>query len=359
LIRRLFYILLPVWLICVPEPAFSQDADITVTAGVDRQTAYIGDLINYTIDINYDSTIVLTPPAVGINLGGFEVKDYNVGEEKRQENGRFSQNLSFKLATYTTGEFIIPSMPLEYMTPDSVFKTIAADPIKIEIKSILADTVGADTLLPRNMKPQASLPHDNTVTYIVIAAVIVVLAIVAVIYIIRRRRQHPEDYFDPRSPFEIAMDDLKQLHDEHLPYPGDLKIYYLELTDILRRYLGRHFEFNAIDLTTEEIAEILEEWRLDKDFLERMIVFLRHADLIKFAKLVPPEDQPEKDWQTAYDLVNDSQSIMAFKLQEKPVGEVVMKSYDVDENVDPDLKYAPVELHDKILAEKRSEEENL
>ena len=75
------------------------------------------------------------PPA-GANLGGFEVKDYDFGAEETLEDGKRRQSLQFQLRTFTTGDYVIPPLPIEYTLPDATIKYISADPLKIFIKII-------------------------------------------------------------------------------------------------------------------------------------------------------------------------------------------------------------------------------
>lgn len=325
------------------------DGLIEVTASIDKQSAYIGDLLNYSIAINYDSTIRLTPPAVGLNLGGFDVKDYHVGEEITLENGRRQQVLDFKIYTFTTGEFVIPPLPLEYMLSDSSLKYIAAEPIRIEVKSLLGE---GDTIQLRGLKAQASIPKDRTtMIIIIISAVVVIVGIV--LYILWRKRKNAveEEYVDPRPAHEIAFTDLALLKEKDLPGKGELKRFYFELTEIYKRYLDKKFEFNAIDMTTEEIGDWLDESGYDQSFRTETDSFMQHADLVKFAKYVPSEDLPPQDLDTAHDLVDNSRQMEIRRPIVEEIGPMMLAISDIDdEYLDSDLRFAPPELRQKLAS---------
>jgi hypothetical protein len=329
--------------------AFAAD-QINVTASVDKQTAYVGDLIDYTITITYDSTLQLTPPAAGANLGGFDVKDYEIGEEKKTDDGRLQQVLAFKLRTFTTGDYVIPPLAIEYMMPDSSKRYISADPIKIKIMSVLAEGVNADTLSPKPLKAQASLATKRmTIWLIIIAAA--VLGIGGVVFYLWRRRRTKEEpvYVDPRPSWEIAYADLAVLKDRNLPAKGDLKKFYFELSDIMKRYIAKKFEVDAIEKTTVEIGDALVEVDLDKDIHRDFMVFFEHGDLVKFAKYIPPEDRPDADWTTAYDLVTNTKDIIVstpMLVEPEPVA-VVKKVLETDEEYS-ELRYAPPELREMM-----------
>jgi hypothetical protein len=330
---------------------------IEVTASVDKQSAYIGDLIEYNISIKYDSTLNLTPPMVGANLGQFDVKDYKVPDKVVLEDGLHEQQLKFIMRTFTTGEYIIPQLPIEYMLPDSTMKIIATEPIKIEIKSLLGDADSVDTLKLRPLKKQVSLARSHTSLILTIAAAAVIVAGLAVYIIIRRRRtKADQEYVDPRPAWEIAFADLAMLKDKNLPGKGEIKKFYFELSDIFRRFIGKKFDFNAIDLTTEEINGYFEETTLPEAIRLEILEFLEHADLIKFAKYIPPEEQPMVDWEKAYGLVEKTREVFIGPASEPEPALVLQKNESTAENDDPQLRYVPADLHDYVKEQKKEEE---
>jgi hypothetical protein len=340
-------------LVATPIIVIAQNSQIEVTASVDKQTAYIGDIIDYSITIEYDSTISLAPPAVGANLGAFEIKDYDIGEEKVLENNRRQLILRFAIRTFTTGDYVIPPLPVQYTLPDSTEKTIASEPVKITIKSLLAEGEAVDSLKPKPLKAQASLSSGNSRGWILAVCAFVLIAGGVVGYFLwRRKKQIAQEPVDLRTPWEIAYTELSLLKEKNLPEQGELKLFYIELTDILRRYLGRKFEFNAIDLTTDEIRDYFVEHGYPGELTETMADFLAHADLVKFAKFIPGDDRPDQDWQQAYELVTATRDIMPhFAPAEQPelVRETVFVAEEKD--LDPRFKYMPPELRERMAAD--------
>lgn len=334
--------------------------EIDVTAAVDKQTAYIGDLINYSVTITYDSLLRLTPPAVGANLGGFDVKDYHVSDEQKIEQGRRRQVLNFNIRTFTTGDYVIPPLPIEYsQPPDSTIKMIAADPIKITIKSVLAEGAKADTLTIRPLKKQVSLAKSHTLTIVAVIALVVLAAGAAYYYFFYRRRHRMEGVFvDPRPAWEIACAELAMLREKDYLAKGELKAYYIELTDIFRKYLGKKFAFAAIDMTTEEIDLALAGMPVDEVVARDIIGFLDHADLVKFAKYVPSTERPMQDWETAYNLVDKTKDIVLMPvilLEPAPPLEPVTVGAETGATNDG-LQYAPPELREYFAAKNREDD---
>lgn len=331
---------------------------IEVTASVDKQTAYIGDLINYTITITYDSTLLLTPPPAGANLGGFDVRDYEIGEEERLDDGRLRQQLEFVLRTFTTGEYVIPPLPIEYMTPDSTKKIIGADPIKIDIKSVLAEGASADTLELKPLKEQASLAGRSLTIWLVLGAALLIAGGAVAFYLFRRRKPGAaEEYVDPRPAWEIAYASLALLKGQDLPEAGEVKRFYFELSEIMKTYLGRKFDINAVDMTTLEIGDAMNEFGLESDIHRDLMAFFEHADLVKFAKYIPPDERPEEDWTATYEMVTRTKDIVVVPpvpVEQEPV--ILVRSERPADEDDSELRFAPAELREMQASRPRDEQ---
>jgi hypothetical protein len=85
---------------------------------------------------------------------------------------------------------------------------------------------------------------------------------------------------------------------------GLIKRYYYALSEILKRYIERRFGFNAAEQTTTEIIYSLKLQKapLREDFSK----FFTRADLVKYAKFVPPEDESIVAANKAKELVNNT-----------------------------------------------------
>ena len=128
-----------------PVDTVASLSGIEVNTSVDRAESYIGDLITYTLTIRYDSAYHLVPPPLGANLGSFDVKDYKPDVETKLEGGRLQSQTTFVLSTYTTGDYVIPPLPILFVLPDSTRKLLMSEAAPIKILSLL-DQAGTDSL---------------------------------------------------------------------------------------------------------------------------------------------------------------------------------------------------------------------
>jgi len=286
---------------------------ITIETEIDKAEIFIGDLINYRLTVFFDSTIDLTPPPIGANLGSFDVKDYQADDEIDLKDGRKKIESRFLLTTFTTGDYIIPPIPIEYRTADSVRKILISEPIAIRVSSLLAED--SDTLDIRDIKPPFDFKASRAWLYYLIGGVILVGAIT--FYFFRRYRLNRRQVSGPidlRKPWEIAFEELAVLKEKGLPEGGQFKLYYIELTGIIRTFLGRIYEIPALDMTTDEFCDSLSESDVPGELYEHLKSFLRHADLVKFAKWIPAAEKMNSDFGEAHGLVEHIMQIELSKI---------------------------------------------
>jgi len=290
--------------------AFTQDeidtvsslAGIAIETAVDRAEIYVGDLIDYSVTITYDSVYELIPPPLGANLGAFDVKDYQSDIITKLPDGRIRSENKFVLSTFTTGDYVIPPLPAIFNLPDGSKKLLLSEGVPIKVKSLLAES--ADTLDVRPLKPPHEFRRDLSRYYLWGGIGLTLLMVAAILLWVWLRRRHgPEELVDMRPPWEIAFERLAVLEQKNLPADRKYKEYYFELTEIARFFMGRMYEINTMDMTTTEYLHSFEKIRLPGDLYEASGRFLVHADLVKFAKLVPENGRAESDFSFVHDMI--------------------------------------------------------
>ncbi len=111
--------------------------------------------------------------------------------------------------------------------------------------------------------------------------VIVLLLLFVLWFIYKRRHKKPVVEQQP-PPIPAEQEALQAL--EQLKF-SDAKQYYIELSNIVRRFIERRFDLNATEQTTEEFLINASRSSLLNDANRQMLeTFLREADMVKFAK---------------------------------------------------------------------------
>ena len=293
----------------VSSGGFAQEAADTVRAipgieiksSVNIAEAYIGDLITYQITIVRDSAIDLVPPPIGANLGAFDVKDYEADVETKLADGRIQSQTTFILSTFTTGDYVIPPLPILFNMPDTTRKVMLADGIPITIKSLLANA--GDSVDIKPLKGPYEFKRNYLPYYLWGGAALLLLAVIAFFWYRWRRRKVESAPLDLRPAWEIAFEKLAILREKRLVEDAKHKQFYLELTEIVREYLGRIYGLTALDMTTTEFLELLGEEALPDGLIEQVGSFLHHADLVKFAKYVPDAVRSVQEYEKAHNMI--------------------------------------------------------
>lgn len=275
---------------------------LEIETSVDRAEVYIGDLITYQLTIIHDSTIELIPPPLGANLGAFDVKDYQSDIRSKLADGRIKSTSKFVLSTFTTGDYVIPPIPVMFTMPDSSRKVVLSQAVPIKVNSLLA--AGADSADIRPLKAPYEFKRGLGSYYLWGGLISLVLVIGGILIWLRlRKKKRVAAPLDLRPAWEIAFERLALLKQQGLDAEGRYKQYYIELTEIAREYLGRMYDINVLDMTTEEFLLLFKEQQLPPGLHEDIGRFLRHADLVKFAKFVPEKERTESDFDYVHTMV--------------------------------------------------------
>jgi hypothetical protein len=298
-------------LICLPlrasvcqETGPAERSLISVESHVDRASITIGDRILYTVIVTSDPEVKLEPLALGSNLGAFEVKDYKIYDEEKTKQGNKINKNEYLITTFTTGEYVIPPITVNYTDPDGEKKEIKSEPLFILVKSVGATEADKEDI--RGLKPPIDI-RGTYLSYLLILPTVALLAAGGFLYYRRRARglalpEIPEELKKPA--WEVALLELDSLRECDLLKKKEIKRYFTTLSDIIRKYIQRRFEFPALDRTTEEIRGEMKRARLDQSIRELVTGLLFFCDLVKFAKYVPSNGEIEESLNQAYSIVN-------------------------------------------------------
>ena len=110
-------------------------------------------------------------------------------------------------------------------------------------------------------------------------------------------------------PYEEAMINLQNLKAAQLWQQGQEKEYFTGLTDILRVYIDRRFDINAVEMTSSQILETLKKNDETRAVNEQLGMILEIADIVKFANARPLADDNEVAYQRAVNFVEATRPV--------------------------------------------------
>jgi hypothetical protein len=120
---------------------------------------------------------------------------------------------------------------------------------------------------------------------------------------IESRRKDEGPYVDPRPAHVIAWSELGLLAQARLIEAGAHKPYSLRISEIMRAYFGRRYNFAGLEMTSDEMRESLAHIDLDDEVLLILDHFLSDTDLIKFADLTTSASALEELAQQAHRMI--------------------------------------------------------
>lgn len=295
-----------------PAPS-NEDAPITVTTRLTPDPSHIGDLLTLDVIVAFPRDHSINLPN-GLDFTPLELVSLLPGPVESTGSG-LRQRFSITLQHFDVGDAVVPSFPVTWIDPNDQVHTYAVAPHPFVVESLLANEADPQ---PQAADPMISLEYANLRLAEIIVAVIGGIAaaiMITIAIIILRRRTRPVYVPPPIPPHERALVELDTLAREReaLIAEAAYQDYYLRLTEIAKRYLGARFGFEALDRTTEEIQDLLTHGQVRIEPLDpkAVITFLQDCDLVKFARLAPPEQETLEVLQLVREMVERTKTVAA------------------------------------------------
>ena len=150
--------------------------------------------------------------------------------------------------------------------------------------------------------------YNWIIKYWYLVAPILLLLIIWFVY--RRRKKNKKVEIKPVinliPPHIEALERLNALIAKNYLQKNQIKLYYVELSDIVRNYIERKFEVPALEQTTDEVLHFLRLMTITKENRDQLTYILKLADLVKFAKEIPEQLESENCMKKAFLFVEGS-----------------------------------------------------
>lgn len=283
-------------------------AQVTVDARLDSAAIFIGQTVGITLEVSadvdkmvefpqFDSLQQIVPGVEYVGATDIDTALINDGK-------RISLSRKYLITSFDTALYYLP--PMQVKVDTSVF---ASKNLALKVYTFDVDTAHVDSAfsIKTVMTPAYTFEDWKPLIYLSVLITLLTLILTYVIVrikdnkpIIRRIKLHPR-----LAPHKLAMQKIEQIKQDELAKGNDPKYYYTELTDTLRQYISDRFGFNAMEMTTSEIIEHLEESE-DKTAIDELHELFMTADLVKFAKYVTEINENDRNLITAVDYINQT-----------------------------------------------------
>lgn len=270
---------------------------------VSADSLQVGDLFNYTIVFDGSYENISFP-----NENAFE-EDLTVNSIQRYQSPAGRDSIVYTLQFFAVENMTIGEKQIQVQS-ESRDTTITTTPVPLYFKSALA----ADEDEFRPMKPIFSFAR--TWWPYILGLIILLIAGYYFYrwYTNREIPEEPEPAAEPPAPFSDPLEELKKtisnLSDvEYLETDEQFERFYIELGDAIRLYLKRVYEFQALEMTTTEIALSLQEEHAPPKIISITRKVLNEADVVKFANFNPGTEGAKSALQTAQNFIETAEVV--------------------------------------------------
>ena len=262
----------------------------TQTAKLDTNAILIGEQINFSIS-NPISETEVWPTYDEFLADGIEI--IKQGKLDTNEN-LISQN--FIITVWDSGSYYIP--------PISFSENSKTQGLLLNVQTVILEE-GAEL---KDIKQPMKAPIGWSDIWPWLVGIIVLALIIFLLkkYVFNKKDEVKIEKPKVIIPADItAIQQLTALDEAQVWQAGNIKQYYTELSEIIRRYTENRFNFIALELATDEIISELKS-KVNNEQLASITILLQRADLAKFAKSKPDENENKESMQLAKHFVGQT-----------------------------------------------------
>ncbi|HEU4719071.1 MAG TPA: BatD family protein [Bacteroidia bacterium] len=300
-----------VFFTCIFSCAGLHAQRVEAEAVLDRTNFRIGEQVNLKLAVHYmegsQKSVVTWPEVSDTLVKGVEiVKDDSIHTKLvNRASVLYEQAKTLVITAFDSGNYTIPA--LRFIVDRD---TVMTDPVAFYVA-----TVPVDTTKPiRDIKdiysdipdaPPVNEGKSSSPWIWIVSGLLSLLLIAGVIYFATRKKTAPVPLQPARHlfPHEKVLEMLAELGRRKPWLHGELKPYHVALTEIMRGWLVERFGIHAREMTTAEIIRVLSAMRNDPGNIMKLERVLRTADLVKFAKEIPADEENESSLSLAMSFV--------------------------------------------------------
>lgn len=263
----------------------------------------IGEQIQYKVSVETPADTPVSFPE-GQTFAPLEMVKTRAADTLR-DGRKYRLVKEYYLTQFDEGKYTIPSQKIRINNKDYF-----TDSLLVEVHTVAIDTLKQPLY---DIKPiqEVKKPFTSYGWILTIIAAVLLLLIVAFVYFVFiRKKKFPFLQIQKKlPPFDRAIQDLKELQNSKYLIQSQHKEYYTRLTDIVKAYLEEEVHILAKESTTDELLtkiNLLQEkgkLNLNQETITNLKRVLQTADLVKFAKNKPSDDNAEYDRETIENVV--------------------------------------------------------
>ncbi|WP_299528114.1 hypothetical protein [uncultured Lutibacter sp.] len=271
-----------------------------ISIETDTTTIKIGEQIQFKIKVDEINNVVF-PKLQLDSLGKVEVI-----ESLPIDTLKNRLEKKYLLTSFDSGHYVLPKQLVLINN-----KQFFTDSLLVNVATVKVDTLKQKMFPIKSIKKEPKTFDDYKYLLWWLIPILILLAVI--LYFIFRKKEKKEVPKVIIAPIQEALQRLKELDDKQLPQQNKVKIYYSELTDIVRTYIEKDINIPALESTTNELIETISDFNessklgISKEIIQQLKEVLQSADLVKFAKSKPIIDEIKRDRTAVEDILKNTQ----------------------------------------------------
>lgn len=302
----------------------------------------LGDPVLFRLTLRYladQRPDRVSPPAFDVDV---EVTELVPTPARTMDDGFFEAVLSWELRFFELGTHQIPPMEVMLVSGSGEHESLRSAPLEITVGSV-RENADSEELL--DIKPPIVIPGGVPLWLAVVAFTLIFAILVALLrWLLGRRRGSSEAALIPPKPTDYIVE-FKRIARMGLIERGAFLVYYTLLSETLRRFLEERVGVEAMERTTEEVAEALQgDSIVDSAQAGRIREFLSQADLVKFACAEPKAEAARHAPETGQQIVQAVEVLLAAEREEVAARERALQDGMKSESGSMEISKTPIEV---------------
>lgn len=298
--RYLSYLLI---CICTGFALKSQAQDVKVEAKVDKIAVSIGEQTTLHLTATIPANSEIQFPVIADSIGKIKIVKIN-GDTTEDKDDANKQVIShnYTITGFDAGTYTVPAYTFKTKTG-----SYSTDSLVVQFKPVSVDTTKSFYDIKQPLVVEYTFWDWLRDHWIWVVCGLLLAAAIAYVTWYMARRYEKQPIFQKVEIVltidQVAIKKLNELNAKNLWQGGQVKEFYIELTDILREYLEKRYTIQTMEQTTDEIFTSLKPKKLPVDAHNKLNDILVLADLVKFAKEKPVGPENEQQFNNAISFV--------------------------------------------------------
>lgn len=315
-IRRILLFPILTALLNIPIAA---SAEVSVRTTLDSVTVEMGDRTMIHVEILNDGE---QGQVVGIPQQGQEIQGVEFLEITNTEsdlgNGRRQLQYDILLQAFEPQMVTMPRIGYA-VGVDTTFAEI----LTLNVRPVALDSLTTINPIPDNFTVSIESKWYDFVPdwladfwyWIILGILVIALGVtVFILYKKNGKTLFPRKKVVP--PYEQAIINLEKLRNSNLIERGHIKEYYTRLIDILREYLMGRYTIYAMEMTSSQILDAIKQHPEASQAKSDLRQLFRVADFVKFAKVLPPQDDNIRSFNVVKQFVEETRPAIPEEISE-------------------------------------------